>query len=452
MITSVTLRNFRAFQDEVTVRIRPVTVLIGKNSAGKSSLIKFLLMLKQTLDSQSDRFFVTEGKEVQLGTWKELRHTSTRQAPFRDRYFQYSIEVETEDLPSSEIQQMWKIMSESGAVTTRGDRISVHLEFSRPPLRKESPSGRFLIEGRVSYGEKAKVGRHDVTGFLGKNTIFHKSTRNLQTSGFLRFSKRSGSVTEIFQAATGEPFLDTLRYQFLSQRHLSPIREESQQVVQTGSPPPGFVGHKGEFAMPHLVRILAAAEKRDKANFIAHFASQVAKVENLKSRSEVARLLTDVKGTNVDTGATCLLADFGFGVSQCLPIFIQGAMHDPKQLLIVEQPEAQLHPTAQLEMGSFFAELWIKHKVPSLIETHSGNILLRLRNLVKQNVLRPCDISIAYFTIEEVKRKGKPPFNAVAIKNLDINPDGSLAKGLPMEFFGADVLEALRMRGKHGRG
>jgi predicted ATPase len=203
--------------------------------------------------------------------------------------------------------------------------------------------------------------------------------------------------------------------------------------------------------MPHLVRILAAPEKRDKANFIAQFASQVAKVENLKFRSEVARLLTDVKGKNIDTGATCLLADFGFGVSQCLPIFVQGAMQDPNQLLIVEQPEAQLHPTAQLEMGSFFADLWVKHKVPSLIETHSGNILLRLRNLVKQRVLLPEDVSIAYFTIEEVKRKGGPVFNAVVVKNLDINPDGSLAKGLPMEFFGADVLEALKMRVKHAK-
>jgi hypothetical protein len=34
-------------------------------------------------------------------------------------------------------------------------------------------------------------------------------------------------------------------------------------------------------------------------------------------------------------------------------------------------------------------------------------------------------------------------FPAVVVKNLDINPDGSLEKGLPMEFFGADILEAL---------
>lgn len=449
MITSISLRNFRAFQDQITVRVRPITVLIGRNSAGKSSLIKFLLMLKQTLESQADSFFVTEGREVQLGTWKDLRHTNTRNGSTQDKYFRFSVEVTTDDLPSAEIQELWKIVSREGAIVADANKITVQLEIPRQPVRKETPKGRFVIEGNVLYGNSFKVGRHQVTGFIGDREIFSKMTDNLQTSGFLRFSKRTESMNEMFETIAGDPFLETLRYQFISPRHLSPVREESQQVVQAGSPPPGYVGHKGEFAMPHLVRILANAERQERANLILQFASQVARVEKIKFRSEAARLLTDVRGRNMDTGAMCLLADFGFGVSQCLPIFVQGAMHDRHQLLIVEQPEAQLHPTAQLELGSYFAELWTKHRIPSLIETHSSNVLLRLRSLIKRGALSPTDISIAYFTVEEIKRKNGVRFQGVAVKNLDINPDGSLTKGLPMEFFGADVLEALTMGGKH---
>jgi predicted ATPase len=445
MITSISLRNFRAFQEEITIRVRPVTVLIGRNSAGKSSVIKFLLMLKQTLESQGDSFFVTEGRDVQLGTWKDLRHANTRHGSAVDKYLRFSIEVVTEDLPSAEIQEMWKIVSTGGVVRSQGNTIKVHMEFPRQPVRRENPQGRFVIAGNVLYAAKFKVGKHEVRGFLETDEVFRKTTGNLETSGFLRFSKRTDSVSKVVEAIAGEPFLEALRYEFTSQRHLSPVREESQQVIQTGSPPPGFVGHKGEYAMPHLVRILANPEKEDKANLILKFAAQVARVEKLKFRSEVARLLSDVRGTNMDTGAMCLLADFGFGVSQCLPIFVQGAMHDSHQLLIVEQPEAQLHPTAQLELGSYFAELWLRHKVPSLIETHSANVLLRLRKLVKQGALQPQDVSVAYFTVEKVKRKGGAVFPAVVVKNLDINADGSLTKGLPMEFFGADVLEALDM-------
>ena len=48
MLTELKLSNFRIFNDEVTVRFRPITVLIGRNSSGKSSIIKFLLMLQQS--------------------------------------------------------------------------------------------------------------------------------------------------------------------------------------------------------------------------------------------------------------------------------------------------------------------------------------------------------------------------------------------------------------------
>ena len=115
-----------------------------------------------------------------------------------------------------------------------------------------------------------------MTGFLGESTIFHKSTRNLETSGFLRFSRRSDSVTEMLQAATGEPFLEALRYQFLSQRHLSPIREESQQVVQTAAPLRFRRAQRG-VRNASFGEDSRGSREADKANFIAQFASQVAK-------------------------------------------------------------------------------------------------------------------------------------------------------------------------------
>jgi predicted ATP-dependent endonuclease of OLD family len=445
MITSIKVQNFRAFQSEVAVRVRPITVLIGRNSAGKSSLIKFLLMLKQTLASQADTFFVTEGDEVHLGTWADLRHSSTRFEPFRDKYLKYSIDIETDDLPTPEVQQMWNVTSKNAAVVRNAKGMKVEFKIIEHPVRKENPQGRFTIDGRLSYGSRTVAGRHEVRGFVGEKLIFSKGTRNVKASGFLRFSRQTESIAKLMEASAAEAFLEPLRYQFLSARHLSPIREESQQVVQAGSPPPGYVGHKGEYAMPHLARLLESSER---AGLVEKFALKVARVDAMKSRAAAARLFMELRAINAETGASCLLADFGFGVSQCLPIFIQGALHHPHQLLIVEQPEAQLHPTAQLELGSFFAELWQKHRVPSLIETHSGNILLRLRKLVARGVLRPEDISIAYFTIEDVKQKNMPSCKSVVVKNLDIRADGSLEKGLPMEFFGADILEALEMKGK----
>ena len=114
----------------------------------------------------------------------------------------------------------------------------------------------------------------------------------------------------------------------------------------------------------------------------------------------------------------------------------------PQTTLMVEQPEAQLHPTAQLELGSFFADLWKKRKVGSIIETHSDNILLRLRRLIAIRELSPEDVSVAFFTFDEDNE------NMPIIKNLDINEDGSMEAGLPLEFFGANVMEGLRLGAK----
>jgi predicted ATPase len=93
-----------------------------------------------------------------------------------------------------------------------------------------------------------------------------------------------------------------------------------------------------------------------------------------------------------------------------------------------------------LELGGFFASLWAERKVPTLIETHSANVLLRLRRLVKEGQIKPDEITVAYFTVEERARGA-----VVVVKNLDVQADGSLEKGLPMEFFGADVIEAIEM-------
>ena len=79
MLTNISLANFRGFEEEISVRIRPITILIGRNSAGKSSLIKFLQMLRQTLESQRDEFLVTNDRTHILDRRKALLKKTKRE-------------------------------------------------------------------------------------------------------------------------------------------------------------------------------------------------------------------------------------------------------------------------------------------------------------------------------------------------------------------------------------
>ena len=80
MLNELKLANFRIFNNEVTVRFRPITILIGRNSSGKSSIIRFLLMLYQSAGSTNAEFLSSDGNSVSLGQFSALRNSLTTQA------------------------------------------------------------------------------------------------------------------------------------------------------------------------------------------------------------------------------------------------------------------------------------------------------------------------------------------------------------------------------------
>ncbi len=445
MLTRIKLKNFRAFREEIDVRIRPITILIGRNSAGKSTLIKFLLMLQQTLESSEGDFFATEGRHVSLGTFSDLKNSLSR-----SNSFQFTLELKTNDLPDPAIQQIREQLQQSKPVKSlEGDVTNLNIKLTtsltipeKNPVTDETSvrveatvpaeklTADFCVVGTIPYGKKTNA-KHTVTCTIAGKRVMEKKENNIRRTRFLSFPLPNNPV-DIIKSAFDNLYLDGIRHEIISLRHLSPVREESERSVILGSPPPDDVGHRGEYAMPHLQRLLD--EGGERADFVLKHIESVVDIEDVKFKPQVKGFIPEFRAKNKLTGAEAYLADFGFGVSQCIPIFVQGALLNKGQLLIVEQPESQIHPTAQLEMGSFFAELWTERGVPSIVETHSENIILRLRNLIARKKLNSQDVTIAYFDIKD---------NYVRVKNLDVNSDGSFDKGLPMEFFGADIIEAL---------
>ena len=75
VFTSLRLRNFKGYKDSGDVPLRPLTVIVGKNNSGKSTLLHALLLLKQTLDSPFEPVaLMTQGPLVDLGGWYDIIH------------------------------------------------------------------------------------------------------------------------------------------------------------------------------------------------------------------------------------------------------------------------------------------------------------------------------------------------------------------------------------------
>lgn len=114
------------------------------------------------------------------------------------------------------------------------------------------------------------------------------------------------------------------------------------------------------------------------------------------------------------------------------------------ETIIIEHPELYLHPSKQLELGSLFRDLWTQRGIRSIIETHSDLLILRLRKLISTGKLNPSDIILNYFHVEESNEN-------IEIRQLGFESNGSFKwdrdkhNGLPMSFFGSDVIEALEI-------
>ena len=74
MLTSLRIRNFKAWRDTEKIRLEPLTVIFGANSAGKSSLGHLLLALKQTAMSTDRKRALHLGDTttlIDLGTFAD---------------------------------------------------------------------------------------------------------------------------------------------------------------------------------------------------------------------------------------------------------------------------------------------------------------------------------------------------------------------------------------------
>ena len=90
MLREYRLTNFKAFGGTVTIPIRPLTLIFGANSSGKSSIFQSLLMLKQTLEEAKnpETALLPKGSLVDLGTYSDFvhRHEIDRNFEFRARF------------------------------------------------------------------------------------------------------------------------------------------------------------------------------------------------------------------------------------------------------------------------------------------------------------------------------------------------------------------------------
>jgi len=137
--------------------------------------------------------------------------------------------------------------------------------------------------------------------------------------------------------------------------------------------------------------------------------------------------------TDTRSGVDVSLADVGYGVSQVLPIIAE-CVGSTRDVICIEQPELHLHPRLAGQVAELLVET-VAQGSQVIAETHSENILLRVRRLVRGGALQPEDVAVLY-----VENAGE---GGAKVSRLRLGEQGQLLDPWPTGFFDdglADIL------------
>lgn len=118
----------------------------------------------------------------------------------------------------------------------------------------------------------------------------------------------------------------------------------------------------------------------------------------------------------------------GFGLSYILPVIVMCLSAKPGDIIIIDTPEAHLHPRGQSKIGELLARTAVDG-IQVIVETHSDHVINGMRKQVLQRRISPTDIKFFYFKLEAgiesispVTVKIEPRLNENAM--FDVWPDG----------------------------
>ena len=362
MITQIKLANFRVFQEQVTLRIRPITLLIGQNATGKSTIIDFLQLLHQSgWPTGKIMALDPEGTLVNLGDKSAISNTSSP-----DKTIRFNLEAHNHNFHSP---RMLPTADGYYDPSQEGSSVITHFQLDNA----------------------------DATHTVHR---FHTGTKPVRT--FYDLMPLEQEILHAFR----QPLADIKR-------------------LDTARPPtPGQIQHL------HC----AARSQPVNYSFFTNHLHALTGMDDIRLVPERGSLQVLGPGNPPETTWDLLPSS----LSTAIAVTLQAANMPPFTTLAVHHPEAFLDPLAQLELGTLVADLWRDKFVFSIIETQSDYLMVRLRRLLANGRLKPHDVSIAYFDRSEDSL-------GPTVTNIDVQEDGTLSPGLPMDFFGSNIVDAIKM-------
>jgi predicted ATPase len=437
MLTQLRFQNFKSWR-KVDLPLAPLTALFGANSSGKSSLLQFLLLLKQTKDSPDRSLALDFGGEeslADLGSFRDAIHAHDEEEAISWHLaWRMPQELKIADPSGKRSEALFSsnTLEISSSVRLRnktvvGDTLEYEFAGSRFFLRREKERTGFQLEAQTTtdFRFRRTLGRKwDLPGPTKSYAFPDQARTYFQNSQFL---------SEFETAYVNQ--MDRLL-------HLGPLRDyPKRQYIWAGSSPID-VGRRGERTIDAILAATARNEQRNlraKARLrpfqemIAWWLKELGlihrfKVTEIASGAGLYRAMVQRDPESPET----LITDVGFGVSQVLPALVLLYYAPEGSTVILEQPEIHLHPAVQAALADVIITTVKSRNIQVILESHSEHLLQRLLRRIAEGEDSPYPV----ITQKDVKLFFCQAIRGVSrLNELKVNLFGSIANW-PEDFFG----------------
>lgn len=390
MLTKLGTQNFKAFGERVHFDLRPLTLLTGANGSGKSSVLEAIGLLSQNATpAESAPEFKWKDQQVDLGT----TGSSAFHKPDHDLHLSLSIEVEAGDYFRNWLHKH-NHETDSEATTLgysvghrRGSQEWKHeliVDGETMATNSTMPLGRGLLK----RGHAA----------LLECTPTHFSERMFEpvASGPAVLSPKLFMGA---QAIGGEAVNEAMHHRFLNlglftsyiagylRRRVfmvGPNRVPTREAPRADSAPLN-VGRRGERTITVLSAMFASPRHLAQSRKIQRWA-EVFGLGSLTSGWVMEELLhAGYLDSEFETPLGFESA--GCGAQQILPLITQIFAAPANSVILIEEPEAGLHPQAQRELAKMLCDA-VAHGLQLVITTHSETLLKALAEATEADRLR----------------------------------------------------------------
>ncbi|GMV38841.1 MAG: hypothetical protein AMXMBFR64_05570 [Myxococcales bacterium] len=454
MLDSIYIRNFKAFSGEHPFKLAPLTFVVGANSTGKSTILQSLLVLRQSWREFDDLplDLRTEGALTSLGRPRNV--VSGQQQDVLELGF---------GMPGASVVFGYDFTGSS--LEARGQALT-HVRLGKPTdatfLRADVDCAQDA-QFTLLVHDARRDGAREITQSGAEDS--RRVLRYTLSEGQWSTPDRHNANPLIRDAI--KQHVDNARRALNEVQYVGPLRATAQRhysVRKRTGPRVGVTGDRFVSLLLHSPEVLKRVNDALRGLELPY----VVDVLDLGGTAPLGELQLRVLTPDYRERSEPLvvgLPDVGCGLSQLLPVLTQLAAAEADRetkdkafghTVLLEQPELHLHPRAQVQLGSFFAELVsrdrqrasypeegaanredssgqdtrtmaLRRRNQIICETHSEHLINQVRGEVAHGRIQARDVTF----LNVHQRHGAPEVTEIPLSSTgefqEVWPDGFFA-------------------------